>query len=80
MHTNVACYIAMSSRPISSRPTPNASGQRRTFLADFGIARPLADPSGLTATNLTIGTVAYAAPEQLMGEQFGDPNRARWIR
>jgi serine/threonine-protein kinase len=49
---------------------PDASGQRRIFLADFGIARPLADPSGLTATNLTVGTVAYAAPEQLMGEDI----------
>jgi serine/threonine protein kinase, bacterial len=46
------------------------SGQRRIFLADFGIARPLADPSGLTATNLTVGTVSYAAPEQLMGEDI----------
>ena len=49
---------------------PDASGQRRIFLADFGIARPLADPSGLTATNLTVGTVAYAAPDQLMGEDI----------
>ena len=46
---------------------PDDDGQRRVFLADFGIARELADPSGLTATNLTVGTVAYAAPEQLMG-------------
>jgi len=45
----------------------DADGQRRILLADFGIARPLADPSGLTATNLTVGTVAYAPPEQLMG-------------
>ena len=49
---------------------PDHDGQRRIFLADFGIARPLADPSGLTATNLTVGTVAYAAPEQLMGEDI----------
>ena len=40
------------------------------YLADFGIARPLDDISGVTTTNMTVGTVAYAAPEQLMGEQM----------
>lgn len=40
------------------------------YLADFGIARPLDDASGITTTNMTVGTVAYAAPEQLMGEQM----------
>ena len=38
------------------------------FLADFGIARPLDDTGGITTTNMAVGTVAYAAPEQLMGE------------
>jgi serine/threonine-protein kinase len=42
-------------------------GKRRIVLADFGIARPLGDISGLTATNFIMGTVTYAAPEQLMG-------------
>jgi serine/threonine-protein kinase len=42
--------------------------ERRVLLADFGIARPLDDTSGITTTNMTVGTVAYAAPEQLMGE------------
>jgi serine/threonine-protein kinase len=42
----------------------------KVFLADFGIARPLEDTSGITTTNMTVGTVAYAAPEQLMGEQM----------
>ncbi len=46
---------------------PDRDGHRRIYLADFGIARPLDDPAGLTATNFTVGTVAYAAPEQLMG-------------
>ena len=46
---------------------PDEEGERRILLADFGIARQLGDISGLTATNLTVGTVAYAAPEQLMG-------------
>ena len=41
---------------------------RRVFLADFGIARHIDDAAGLTATNMTVGTVNYAAPEQLKGE------------
>jgi serine/threonine-protein kinase len=41
---------------------------RRIVLADFGIARQLDDISGLTATNMVMGTTAYAAPEQLLGK------------
>jgi serine/threonine protein kinase, bacterial len=37
--------------------------EQRILLADFGIARNVDDISGLTATNMTVGTVAYAAPE-----------------
>jgi serine/threonine-protein kinase len=43
------------------------SGEQRILLADFGIARWVNDIRGLTATNMTVGTVSYAAPEQLMG-------------
>jgi serine/threonine protein kinase, bacterial len=46
---------------------PEDDGQRRILLADFGIARYHDDISGLTDTNFTVGTVTYAAPEQLMG-------------
>jgi serine/threonine-protein kinase len=46
------------------------SGDQRILLADFGIARWTNDISGLTATNMTVGTVSYAAPEQLMGGQL----------
>ncbi len=45
-------------------------GDRRILLTDFGIARSLDDVSGLTTTNMTVGTVAYSAPEQLMGEDI----------
>ncbi|MDA4109729.1 serine/threonine-protein kinase PknH/PknJ [Mycolicibacterium holsaticum] len=47
----------------------NPDGEEASvFIADFGIARPLEDISGITTTNMTVGTVAYSAPEQLMGE------------
>lgn len=47
---------------------PDRAGRRQIYLADFGIARPLTDGPGLTATNTALGTFAYSAPEQLMGE------------
>jgi serine/threonine protein kinase, bacterial len=43
---------------------------RRILLADFGIAKEVGDISGLTATNMVVGTTAYAAPEQLMGSDI----------
>jgi serine/threonine-protein kinase len=46
------------------------SGGQRIMLADFGIARYASQASGLTATNMTVGTVAYAAPEQLLGHHL----------
>ena len=49
---------------------PDDDDDRRILLGDFGIARSTEDISGLTATNTTVGTVAYAAPEQLMGEEI----------
>ena len=44
--------------------------EQRILLADFGIARDIDDISGLTTTNMAVGTVAYSAPEQLMGEEI----------
>jgi serine/threonine protein kinase, bacterial len=36
-------------------------GKQRILLADFGIARNVDDISGLTRTDMTVGTVAYSA-------------------
>src|SRR6516165_6766564 len=47
-----------------------ASPRRRILLADFGIARELGEISGLTATNMLVGTTAYCAPEQLQGSDL----------
>ncbi|MCT7372638.1 serine/threonine-protein kinase [Mycolicibacterium llatzerense] len=55
-------------KPANIIVTEVDGGPPRVYLADFGIARPLDDTGGLTATNMTVGTVAYAAPEQLMAE------------
>jgi serine/threonine-protein kinase len=48
----------------------DVSPRRRILLADFGIARELGDISGLTATNMLVGTTAYCAPEQLQGSDL----------
>ena len=44
-------------KPANILLTTPDSGARRILLADFGIARHLDDISGLTATNVTVGTV-----------------------
>jgi hypothetical protein len=48
----------------------DTSPRRRILLADFGIARELGEISGLTATNMLVGTTAYCAPEQLQGSNL----------
>lgn len=57
-------------KPANILLTKSDAERRRILLADFGIARRTDDISGLTATNMTVGSVAYAAPEQLMGESM----------
>jgi serine/threonine-protein kinase len=51
-------------------PVSPASPRRRILLADFGIAREMGEISGLTATNMLVGTTAYCAPEQLQGKDL----------
>ena len=55
-------------KPANIFLTNPEDGEQRILLGDFGIARNIGEISGLTATNTTIGTLPYAAPEQLMDE------------
>lgn len=48
------------------------SENERIMLADFGIARRVGEVSSLTGTNMTVGTVAYSAPEQLTADEHID--------
>jgi serine/threonine protein kinase len=52
-------------KPANILLTKPGDADERILLGDFGIARSTGEISGLTATNMTIGTLAYAAPEQL---------------
>jgi len=55
-------------KPANILITDPRQGERRILLADFGIARDVNDNNGITKTNMTVGSVAYAAPEQLTGK------------
>jgi serine/threonine protein kinase, bacterial len=57
-------------KPANILLTNPEDGVRRILLADFGIAWQRSYVSGLTATNFNLGTVAYSAPEQLMGSDI----------
>jgi serine/threonine protein kinase, bacterial len=54
-------------KPANILLTEPEDDHRRILLADFGVARQYEDHDGLTATGIAVGTVKYAAPEQLMG-------------
>jgi serine/threonine-protein kinase len=57
-------------KPANIMLSDPSEGDQRVLLGDFGIARRVDDSNNLTATNMTVGTVFYAAPEQLMGEDL----------
>jgi serine/threonine protein kinase, bacterial len=52
---------------LSGLSTGQREGEQRILLADFGVARRFGEPTGPDAANAPAGSVAYAAPEQLMG-------------
>jgi len=46
------------------------TAEQRIALTDFGVAREINETVKLTDANMTVGTAAYAAPEQLIGDSF----------
>jgi serine/threonine protein kinase len=40
------------------------------FISDFGIAKNVQDPKGITGTESLIGTAEYMSPEQIQGEEL----------
>lgn len=55
-------------KPANILLTKPDESSARIILADFGIGLRVDEVSGLTATNMAVGTLRYAAPEQLRGE------------
>jgi len=47
-----------------------ADDEERVLLTDFGVAKSAEDGQDLTATGNFMATVAYASPEQLLGERL----------
>jgi hypothetical protein len=48
--------------------SPRTSQPDHLYLSDFGLAKPSAAATGLTATGQFFGTVDYVAPEQIQGD------------
>ncbi|CDO32135.1 LpqN/LpqT family lipoprotein [Mycolicibacterium porcinum] len=55
-------------KPANILLTSKQGAKRRIMLTDFGIARRADEVNGLTSTNITVGSMSYTAPEQLMGQ------------
>lgn len=55
-------------KPENILVTPSDGMRRRVLLTDFGIARRIDDVSNLTDANVTVGTISYVAPEQLLSK------------
>lgn len=54
-------------KPANILITGSDRARRRILLADFGIARHAEDNTGLTSSNIAVGSMSYSSPEQLMG-------------
>jgi serine/threonine-protein kinase len=58
-------------KPANILLSGRGEGEQRTLLADFGVAPQLGEPTLFNAPKAPVGTVAYAAPEQLTGGSDG---------
>lgn len=67
-HAHERYLLHRDVKPANILLTDPRKGDRRILLADFGIAKASNETHGITATNMTVGSVAYAAPEQLTGK------------
>lgn len=72
LHRDIKPANILLGRPDSADAAVVGSGRGidRIMLADFGVARWVGQTSALTGTDMTVGTVTYAAPEQLKGEEI----------
>lgn len=68
LHRDVKPANILLTRPGAAADSAPGRVRRRILLADFGVARRIDDISGLTATNMAVGSMAYSAPEQLLGQ------------
>src|SRR5438552_4109534 len=48
-------------------PAPDTSRPDKVYLSDFGLTKRASSDSGLTSTGQFVGTLDYAAPEQIEG-------------
>lgn len=69
-HAHTRQLLHRDVKPANIMLTRADGRPRRVLLTDFGIARPMAGDTRLTATNLTVGSYAYCSPEQLIGDQL----------